>query len=338
MGRRRDAGRAPARLPGGALPGRAVRRSGAGRLLEQLLRRPSPQRWREAVAEALDDPAADLGYWDVDVAKYRVPDGGELVRPEEGSGRTLVTADRDGRPVAALVLDDALAEDPELVRAAASATVLAVAQGALEGELRSSRARIVEAGDVARRRIERDIHDSAQQRLVALRIHLELAGSNLDREQRDIVARLGDEVDEAIDDLRAVASGVYPAVLTDNGVVAALSSVARRAALPVAVLDRGIGRHARAVEATVYFCCVEAVQNAAKHAGADAVVTVGFRKTEDEVVFEVEDDGRGFDVRAAPRGRGLENIADRLATAGGSLELDSAPGAGTRITGRIPVH
>ena len=88
----------------------------------------------------------------------------------------------------------------------------------------------------------------------------------------------------------------------------------------------------------MYFCCVEAVQNAAKHAGADAVVTVGFRKTEDEVVFEVEDDGRGFDVRAAPRGRGLENIADRLATAGGSLELDSAPGAGTRITGRIPGH
>jgi signal transduction histidine kinase len=309
-----------------------------GRLLEQLLRRPSPQRWREAVATAVDDPGAELAYWDPETARYRRPDGDELARPEAGSGRTWVTADRDGRPVAALVLDNTLAEDPELVRAATSATVLAVEQGALEGELRSSRARIVEAGDVERRRIERDIHDSAQQRLVALRIHLELAGASMEeREQRAMVERLGHEVDEAIDDLRTVASGVYPAVLTDGGVVPALSSMARHAALPVAVLDRGIGRHAPHVESTVYFCCLEAVQNAAKHAGPEASVTVRLEKAGGHVAFRVEDDGRGFDRDAAPDGHGLANIADRVATAGGTLEIDTAEDAGTRITGRIPV-
>jgi signal transduction histidine kinase len=309
-----------------------------GRLLEQLLRRPSPQRWREAVATAVDDPAAELAYWDPETARYRRPDGDELAPSEAGSGRTWVTADRDGRPVAALVLDETLAEDPELVRAATSATVLAVEQGALEGELRSSRARIVEAGDVERRRIERDIHDSAQQRLVALRIHLELAGASMEeREQRAMVERLGHEVDEAIDDLRTVASGVYPAVLTDGGVVPALSSMARHAALPVAVLDRGIGRHAPHVESTVYFCCVEAVQNAAKHAGPDASVTVRLEKAGGHVAFRVEDDGRGFDRDAAPDGHGLANIADRVATAGGTLEIDTTEDAGTRITGRIPV-
>jgi signal transduction histidine kinase len=306
-----------------------------GRLLEQLLERPSPQRWRDAIATALDDPDAELGYWDPDARRYRRADGGEL---SPRAGRAWVAADRDGHPVAALVLDDALAEDPELVRAAASATVLAVEHGALEGELRSSRARIVAAGDIERRRIERDIHDSAQQRLVALRIHLELAGAHLEgREQRDIVERLGEEVEQAIDELRTVASGVYPAVLTDNGVAAALGSIARQAALPVAVEDRGIGRHPPQVESTVYFCCVEAVQNAAKHAGPDASVQIRLERADGHVGFAVEDDGRGFDRRSAPMGHGLENIADRLATAGGTLEIDTSPGAGTRIAGRVPL-
>jgi signal transduction histidine kinase len=225
------------------------------------------------------------------------------------------------------------------VRAAVSATVLALEQGALEGELRSSRARIVEAGDAARRRIERDIHDSTQQRLVALRIHLELAGANLEqREQRAMVERLGHEVDEAIDDLRTVASGVYPAVLTDSGVGPALRSVARHAVLPVSVVDHGIGRHAPHVESTVYFCCLEAVQNAAKHAGPDASVTVWFDEADGQLEFGVEDDGLGFDRTATSDGHGLANIADRVTTAGGTLEIDTAVDAGTRIIGRIPLH
>ena len=308
-----------------------------GRLLEQLLEHPTPDRWRRAVAGALDDPDAELAYWDPEDEHYRAPDGSRLEEPPAGRGRSLVPADRDGRPVAALVLDDALAGDPELVQAAASATVLAVEQGALEGELRSSRARIVEAGDAERRRIERDIHDSAQQRLIALRIHLELARDQLEqREERDLVGRLGLEVEEAIDDLRTVASGVYPAVLTDSGVPAALHSVARHAAVPVDVVDRGVGRHPPEIESTVYFCCVEAVQNAAKHAGAGASVTVWLDAVDGQVVFGVDDDGRGFDPRTAPRGHGLANIADRVATAGGSLSVDAGVDSGTRFAGSLP--
>jgi signal transduction histidine kinase len=143
-----------------------------GRLLEQVVRRPSPQRWRDDVAGTLDDPALRMGYWDLESGRYREADGDELAAPADDSGRAWVAIDQEGRAVAAMVIDSALAEDPELVRAAASATTLAVESGNLEGELRDSRARIVAAGDAARRRIERDLHDGAQQRLVALRIHL----------------------------------------------------------------------------------------------------------------------------------------------------------------------
>src|SRR3954471_8670887 len=291
-----------------------------GRLLEQLLKRPCPQQWREAIATAVDDPSVELAFWDPVTSRYRRPDGRELEPPPPRTGRAWLTAERDGRPVAAMVLDDALAGDPELVRAATSATVLAVENGALEGELRSSRARIIEAGDAERRRIERDIHDSAQQRLVALRINLALTGEQLQgQDERAAVERLGQDVDEAIDELRNVASGVYPAALADRGVAAALRSVARNAALPVKVDDRGIGRHAPHIEATVYFCCLEALQNAAKHAGPGASATVWLDHDGGWVAFGVEDDGCGFSKHTIQRGHGLTNLADRLAASHGIL-------------------
>jgi signal transduction histidine kinase len=310
-----------------------------GRLLEQLLMHPSPQQWRDAIATAVDDPSVELAFWDPVASRHRRPDGRELDPPLPGIGRSWVTAERDGRPVAAMVLDDALAGDPELVRAATSATVLAVENGALEGELRSSRARIIEAGDAERRRIERDIHDSAQQRLVALRINLALTGEHLQgHDQRAAVDRLGRDVEEAIDDLRNVAGGVYPAALTDRGAVAALRAAGRNAALPVTVEDRGIGRHAPQIEATVYFCCLEALQNAAKHAGAGASATVWLARADGGVAFGVEDDGGGFSHDTVQRGHGLTNIADRLSASGGTLALDSARGRGTRLSGWIPTR
>jgi signal transduction histidine kinase len=307
------------------------------RLLERLAARPSPQQWRDMIAAALDDAALRLGFYDPDGQRFLEHDGDELLPPRAGDGRAWVPVSRRERPVAAMVIDETLAEDPELVRAAASATLLAVENGHLEGQLRDSRARIVEAGHAERRRIERDLHDSAQQRLVALRIHLELAGERMGSEDRELVAGLGLEVEEAIDDLRSIASGVYPAVLTDSGVGAALRSVARRAALSVAVRDRGFGRHAPEIEATMYFCCVEAVQNAAKHAGPDASVSILLDHAGRRVAFTVEDDGRGFDSQAVRTGHGLANISDRVAAAEGTLRVDSAVGAGTRITGSIPV-
>jgi signal transduction histidine kinase len=240
--------------------------------------------------------------------------------------------------VAARIIDETLAADPELVEAAAAATLLAVENGALEGELRASRARIVEAGDAERRRLERDLHDSAQQRLVALRIHLALTGEQLDgSEERAMLDRLGVEVDETIDELRNVAHGLYPQILTQHGVGAALDAVAERSAMPIRIVDRGLGRHTEALELTAYFCCLECVQNASKYAGRGASVTIRLSDDDGFVRFRVEDDGVGFDPAAVAHGDGLTNLADRVAAVGGTLDIDSAPGRGTRITGALPL-
>ena len=306
-------------------------------LLERLAARPTPEQWRDEIAGVLDDSSLRLGYYEPATGRYCEADGAELTPPPPSARLAWVPVDRAGRPVAAMLMDETLAEDPELVRTAASATLLAVENGHLEGELLASRARIVEAGDAARRRIERDLHDSAQQRLVALRIHLTLTGAQLHRsEERAILERLGDEVEEVIDELRAVAHGIYPQVLADRGVGPALAAVARRSAIPVNVLDAGIGRHAEATEMTVYFCCLECLQNAAKHAGPGAAVTIRLSETDSRVCFSVDDDGAGFDPGAVERGAGLTNLADRVAAVGGILEIDAGPGRGTHITGSVP--
>lgn len=209
----------------------------------------------------------------------------------------------------------------------------------LEGELIASRQRILEAGYAERRRIERDLHDSAQQRLVALRIHLALAGERLVRpEDRTMLERLGVEVDDAIDELRTVAHGIYPPILAGQGIGAALASVARSSAMPVGVRDGWLGRHSEAVETTVYFCCVEGLQNAAKHAGHGASATIRLSEADGWVSFSVEDDGAGFDPDRVDRGAGLTNLTDRVAAVGGTLRIDAGPGRGTCITGEIPIH
>jgi signal transduction histidine kinase len=308
-------------------------------LVERLTTRPTPEQWRDEIARVLDDPALRLGYYDPGDRRFRDSEGGELTLPPAAAGRAWVPVDRGGRPVAAMVIDETLAEDPELVRAAAAATLLAVENGQLEGELRASRARVVEAGDAERRRIERDLHDSAQQRLVALRIHLSLAGEGVDRaDDRAMLERLGAEVDEAIDELRTVAQGIFPPVLADGGVGPALAAVARRSAMPVHIRGAWRSRHSQAVETAVYFCCLECLQNAAKHAGPGASATIRLDESDGHVGFSVEDDGVGFDPRAVARGAGLTNLANRVAAVGGTLEIDAGSGHGTRITGEIPAR
>jgi signal transduction histidine kinase len=315
----------------------------AGRALQsmlvQLAGRPTPAQWRETIAMSLDDPSLRLGYYDPDTTRFRDSDGNEVTHPPEDAGRAWVPVERGGRAVAAMVIDETLAENPELVRAAASATLLAVENGDLEGELRASRARILEAGHAERRRIERDLHDSAQQRLVSLRIDLTIAGEQFDgSEERAMLERLGGQVDEAIEELRGVAHGIYPSVLADRGVGMALKAVARSSAIPVRVGDEWRGRHPEAVETTVYFCCLECLQNAAKHGGRGASATVRLRQFDDRVGFSVEDDGTGFDPDVVERGAGLTNLADRVAAVGGTLEIDARPGRGTRISGEIPAQ
>ena len=206
-------------------------------------------------------------------------------------------------------------------------------------EIQASRGRIVAATDLARRRIERDLHDGAQQHIVALAVRVKLASQLLERDPQKVPGAL-DEIATAIDDtlqeLRDLAHGIYPPLLADKGLSAALGSAARRAVLPVTVSADGLARSAPEAEATVYFCVLEALQNAGKYAGEGASVRVEVREEEGSLAFDVSDDGAGFDVSTRDAGAGLTNMLDRLGALGGTLRVESAPGKGTVVSGVVP--
>ena len=206
-------------------------------------------------------------------------------------------------------------------------------------ELRASRQRLVAAQDEERRRLERNIHDGAQQQLVALAVKARLAESIAEREPtraRKVMQEVRDGAQEALDDLRDLARGIYPPLLADKGLAAALESQARKVPFPVQVEPNGLGRYTPDAEATAYFCVLEALQNAAKYANAARAV-VRVSEEQGRLVFSVSDDGVGFDVERSSSGTGLQNMADRVEALGGSVELVSSPGRGTTVTGRIPV-
>jgi signal transduction histidine kinase len=207
-------------------------------------------------------------------------------------------------------------------------------------ELRASRQRLVAAQDEERRKLERDLHDGAQQQLVALQVQLRLAESLVGRDpegERELIRRLQGAATTALEELRELARGIYPPVLADRGLGAALEAQARRASIPVAIETDGVGRYPRDVESAVYFCTLEALNNIAKYAGATSA-RVRLSQRDGQVVFEIEDDGRGFDTTATSYGTGLQGMADRLDAVGGSLEVRSSPGHGTTITGRTPAR
>ena len=205
-------------------------------------------------------------------------------------------------------------------------------------DLRASRLRLVRAQDEERQRIERNLHDGAQQQLVALMIQLSLledsAGDS--GEVRQVTGQLRAGLHAAIDDLRALARGIYPPLLADQGLGPALRAQVGRAPLPVMVEADGIGRYPRDAEAAVYFCILEALQNTAKYARASRAA-VALSCPGSNLEFTVTDDGAGFDTATASHGTGLQGMADRLAAAGGTLRISSAPGLGTTISGRLPV-
>jgi signal transduction histidine kinase len=206
-------------------------------------------------------------------------------------------------------------------------------------ELRESRARIISSADGERQRIERDLHDGAQQSLVALRIRLELAGQLL-REapgrSEQLLNDLGSEVDQALDQVRSLARGVYPALLADRGLSEALRAAALRNPVRTVVKTDGIGRHGPEVEAAVYFCCLEAMQNAMKHATGVDTISVSLA-LKDNLLFEVRDDGAGFAGDEMPSGVGIVNMRDRLAAVGGALAILTSPDTGTCVSGTVPL-
>jgi signal transduction histidine kinase len=206
-------------------------------------------------------------------------------------------------------------------------------------ELQASRTRIVTAADCERRRIERNLHDGAQQRLTALAIKLSLAcelAESHDDQVREVLAELRADVREAADELRCLAHGIYPPVLVESGLPAALSMVARRSTLPITVHAALLGRYPAETEAAIYFCCLEAIQNAGKHAGDRARLEVRVWADGAALAFEVSDDGQGFQAGRCGHGAGFVNMQDRLCALGGRLRVESAPGQGTRVAGSVP--
>jgi signal transduction histidine kinase len=257
----------------------------------------------------------------------RRPEGAlQFAEPDEQALTEL--ARQVGLALHNVKLDSALQESLDEVRRQAD-------------ELRASRSRIVEAGDAQRRRIERDLHDGAQQHLVALAVNVNLARQIADTDPeaaKAMLEQIGGDLQDAVQELRNLAHGIYPPLLMDRGLPEALSAAAGRAALPTDVHAEGIGRYPQQIEAAVYFCCLEALQNAAKHAGQGAQAVVTVREEPGTLLFEVADDGAGFDVTTgAHLGHGFVNMSDRVGAIGGSIEVESSPGNGVRVSGRIPL-
>jgi signal transduction histidine kinase len=272
-------------------------------------------------------------------------DGKPSALPLADSSR-CVTEIRSGKRVVAVVHDVALQNDATFLHVARSSVLKALdderhtaeLRGALR-ELRESRARIMSSADRERQRIERDLHDGAQQSLVALRIRLELASELLkDRPARaeQLIGELGTEVDGALDQVRSLARGVYPSLLADRGLRDALSAAALRSPVPTTVDTDGIGRYSPEIEAAIYFCCLEAMQNAMKHARGIETISISIAGGE-KLRFEVRDDGAGFAEDDVMTGAGITNMRDRLAAVGGKLTIESAGGEGTKVSGTVPL-
>jgi signal transduction histidine kinase len=314
--------------------------SAIGRLVVELESPVAPGDLTPLLARTLSDPGVELAY---PIGGDRWVDAeGRPVRPDPGDGRRRTTlVERDGHPLAALVHDVAL--DPDLVRATAAAAGMALENERLHAELRAqleevraSRERIVLAGDAERRRVERDLHDGAQQRLLALSLALHTARRQLGNGQQSLVAdtleRSGKELAQAIDELRELARGIHPTVLTDAGLAPAVAMVAGRASVPVEV-DVAEERFAPTVEATAYFVVSEALANVTKHACATRAGVTACRAGS-LLHIEVCDDGRGG---ADPsRGSGISGLQDRVAAVGGTISVESTPGTGTVVRVDLP--
>ncbi len=312
-------------------------------LVVELGRTPTPARLRDALANALGDPTLQVAYWAPGQDQFVDAAGGAMELPEIGTAQAVTMLERNGVREAAIIHDASLLEEPGLIASVASAMRLAVENDRLTAaveaqlqEVRASRARIVEAGDRERRRVERDLHDGAQQRLISLSLELQVArralGDGGEPAVRRSLDRAAEEALSALAELRDLALGIHPLILTEAGLGAAVESLADRTSVDVSV-DVGDERYPPAVEGAAYFVISEALANVTKYAKATKAM-VRVRGLDDHLSIEVDDDGIGG---ADPRtGSGLRGLADRLAALDGTITIASPNGGGTRISAQIP--
>ena len=316
----------------GLLRDRVARADALGALLVRLGEAPGTDGLRGLLAEALNDPRLKVLYW---VEGCWVKRDGQAA--EIPADRAWTPVELEGQRVGAIVHDRSLRSEPEVLNTIAAAAGLAMRSERLEAALRRSRARIVEAGMKERRRLERNLHDGAQQRLVALSLTLRMAQNQIPKSPEkaaDMIGAAGEELTRALEELRELARGIHPAVLSDRGLQAAVEALAVRSPLPVKVVEVPGERLPEPVEAAAYFVIAEALTNVAKYANANAA-TVAVRRVNGHAEVEVRDDGVGG---ADPgRGSGLRGLADRVGALDGSLALDSPPGSGTTLRAEIPV-
>jgi signal transduction histidine kinase len=334
------AGLAPLAFLAGLLDARLAK-AGVGQLLVQLRTDPAPD-LRELLAQALRDPTLSLIYWLPQYGSWADQDGNSTTLPKQDSGRRVTLVKQNGEQIAALIYDAALAEEPELVEAVSAAAGIALENGRLEAELRArlrelqgSRSRVVEAQQNERRRLERNLHDGAQQRLVALALELGLLAEQADNDPgtQDRLKHARSEVAESLDELRDIARGLHPAVVSGHGLAVALESLAATTPFEVQLQTDGLPRLPEQLEVAAYYVVSESLTNAAEHAQADRV-TVEAGITDDTLMVEIVDNGIGG--ADSERGTGLRGLADRIEALNGRLRVWSPVGKGTRVRAEIP--
>ena len=317
-------------------------RAFAGVALERIVRGVDdtaglPQMER-LTAETLDDARLRLAFW-VPSGGY-VDTAGESLQPVHSRpGRDWTLIGRGTEPAIAIDHDKVLREEPELIQAVGSALLLVLEKRTMQEELSRSSRRIEMARQVERQRMERDLHDSAQQRLIALQMQVDLARDQTDdQELSSRLGEVGDDLADALRELRSIAHGIYPPRLAEAGLAAAVTDASRHFGGHIRV-EADAHRCSEPIETAVFFCVLEAIQNATKHAGEGAAVRVGMRVGPDACLrFEVEDDGAGFDPQGVEHGFGFASMVDRISALGGRLRIVSSPGEGTTVSGIVPIE
>jgi len=317
-------------------------RSDVGELFIELRGEPSPGELRDALAHALRDPSLSLAFWLPEFGAWADAEGRELALPDVGSGRSATLIESEGQPVAALVHDPSLEDEEELLDAVSAAAGIALENARLQAELRArleelheSRARVISAGQDERRRLERDLHDGAQQRLISLSLDLKRLEGTLgdDPAARSEIDQARREIATSLDELRAISHGLHPAVVSGHGLQVALDTLVAKANVPVTLTTDLDARLDEAVEVAAYYVVSESLANVGKHAQARAA-KVSVERENGKLVVEVTDDGVGG--ADADRGSGLRGLADRVEAHGGRLRVWTPRGGGTRVRAEIP--